>query len=231
MERGSIRGVTWRAGQVLIADVDGTLVDSAYHHTLAWFRAFERSKVFVPASTLHRHIGMGGDQLVPAVAGEECDAGCGDEVRAAHDELYLGMLEEVRAFPDAKPFLRRAGELGLRVVLATSAKEAELDRYLELLDADELCDGWTSAADVDRTKPHPDLLHAAVERAHGAEPAFVVGDSTWDAVAARNARIPMLGVLSGGFSTAELEEAGAAAVFRSVGDLGSELAASVRRAG
>jgi phosphoglycolate phosphatase len=173
---------------------------------------------------------MGGDQFVPAVAGDECDAACGDEVRAAHDELYLETLDDVRAFPDAKPFLRRARSLGLRVVLATSAKEAELERYLELLDAHELTDGWTSSRDVDRTKPHPDLLHAATERA-GADAAFMVGDSVWDAVAAGNARIPMLGVLTGGFAASELEEAGAASVFTSVGDLGSELAASVRLAG
>lgn len=231
MQRGSIRGVSWRPGQVAIIDVDGTLVDSAYHHTLAWFRAFERAKAFIPTATLHRHVGMGGDQFVPAVAGEDCDAECGDEVRAAHDELYLDMLDEVRAFPDAKPFLRRLGDLGLRVVLATSAKERELDRYLELLDADDLCDGWTSAADVDRTKPHPDLLHAAIARAGGAPAAFVVGDSTWDAVAATEADVPMLGVLTGGFCRSELENAGATAVFSSVGDLGSELAASIRRAG
>jgi HAD superfamily hydrolase (TIGR01549 family) len=230
MERGSIRGVAWQAGQVAILDVDGTLVDSAYHHTLAWARAFERSKVFIPAAKLHRHVGMGGDQFVPAVAGEECDTEIGDDVRAAHDELYLDMLDEIRAFPDARPFLRRLHDLGLRAVLATSAKERELERYLELLDADDLTDGWTSASDVDRTKPHPDLLHAAVERA-GAEAAFMVGDATWDCVAARNAGVAMLAVLTGGFCAAELEKAGAAAVFSSVGDLGSELAASVRLAG
>jgi phosphoglycolate phosphatase len=228
---GSIRGVRWQAGQVAIVDVDGTLVDSAYHHALAWSRAFARSRIFVPTATLHRHVGMGGDQFVPAVAGEQCDIERGDEIRAAHDELYLGMLEEVRAFPDAKPFLRRLGELGLRVVLATSSKETELERYLELLDAEELTDGWTSSKDVDRTKPHPDLLHAAVARAGGAEPAFLVGDATWDAVAARNADVPTLGVLTGGFCASELREAGAAAVFGSVGDLGSELNASIRRAG
>jgi HAD superfamily hydrolase (TIGR01549 family) len=231
VERGSVRGVAWEPGQVAIVDIDGTLVDSAYHHTLAWARAFARSKVFIPAVDLHRHVGMGGDQFVPAVAGDECDAECGDEVRAAHDELYLEMLEEVPAFPDAKPFLRRLDELGLRTILATSAKEAELERYLELLDAEELTDGWTSSADVEKTKPHPDLLHAAVERAGGAQPAFMVGDATWDAVAAGNARVPMLGVLTGGFAASELIEAGAAAVFSSVGDLGSELSASVRRAG
>jgi HAD superfamily hydrolase (TIGR01549 family) len=230
MERGAIRGVAWRAGQLVVVDIDGTLVDSAYHHTLAWARAFARSKVFIPASTLHRHVGMGGDEFVPAVAGRACDDGIGDDVRAAHDELYLQMLDEVRAFPDAKPFLRRVRDLGLRSVLATSAKEGELERYLELLDADDLTDGWTSAEDVERTKPHPDLVHAAIERG-GAEAAFMVGDATWDAVAAREAGVPMLGVLTGGFSATELEAAGASGVFSSVGDLGSELAASVRRAG
>ena len=231
MERGSIRDVAWQAGQVAIVDIDGTLVDSNYHHVIAWGRAFARSRIFVPSSTLHRHVGMGGDQFVPAVAGDERETAHGDEIRSAHDRLYLDTLDEIRAFPDAKPFLRGLTSLGLRVVLATSAKEAELERYLELLDADNLTDGWTSAADVDRTKPHPDLLHAAIERAGGAGPAFLVGDSTWDAVAAGNAGIPMLGVLTGGFCASELADAGAAAVFSSVGDLGSELAASVQLTG
>jgi phosphoglycolate phosphatase-like HAD superfamily hydrolase len=231
VERRSIRGVEWERGQIAVVDVDGTLVDSTYHHALAWSLAFARSNVFVPAATLHRHVGMGADQFVPAVAGEECDAEHGDGVRAAHDELYMGLLPQVTAFPDAKPFLRRLRDLGLRPVLATSANERELERYLELLDADDLCEGWTSAADVERTKPHPDVLLAAIRLLPDAEPAFVVGDSTWDAVAGSEAGVPMLGVLTGGFCRSELEAAGATAVFSSVGNLASELEHSARRAG
>jgi HAD superfamily hydrolase (TIGR01549 family) len=230
LDGGSIECVSWERGQVAIVDVDGTLVDSVYHHTLAWFRAFARSNVSVPAATLHRHVGMGGDQFVRAVAGRRRDETYGDDLRAAHDELYLEMLDDVPAFPDAKPFLRHLRDVGLRVVLATSAKERELERYVELLDADELCEGWTSAADVERTKPHPDVLLAAKGLVKGAEPAFVVGDSTWDAVAASEADIPMIGVLTGGFCRSELEIAGAAAVFPSVGDLASEVHGSAPRA-
>jgi phosphoglycolate phosphatase-like HAD superfamily hydrolase len=103
-------------------------------------------------------------------------------------------------------------------VLASSAKPDEVEHYLELLDVRELADDWTHSGDVERTKPEPDLVHAAIEKAGGGA-AVMVGDSTWDCLAAGRAGIPSVAVLTGGFSEAELREAGADSVFGSVSDL------------
>ena len=162
-----------------ILDVDGTLVDTNYQHALAWYRAFlQRGKV-LPVWRIHRHIGMGGDQLVAALAGEEFDDEHGDDVRAAEKALYMALIHEVRPFADARALLEHLKAQGHAVVLASSAKPDEVEHYLDLLDARALADDWTHAGDVERTKPEPDLVAAAVEKAGGGD-AVMLGDSTWD---------------------------------------------------
>jgi HAD superfamily hydrolase (TIGR01509 family) len=208
--------------RALILDVDGTLVDSNYHHVLAWLRAFRRFDVSVPAWRIHRHLGMGGDQLVPAVAGEDVERSFGRGIREAEEQAYLDYLPHVRPFPEAEPFLRRARTLRLRTVLASSAKAHEIERYLELLDAQRTTDAWTSSADVDRTKPHPDLIRVALQRVRAAD-ALMIGDATWDVEAARRAGVPTVAVLTGGYGRHELADAGAIAVFPSLAELGEEL--------
>ncbi len=206
-----------------ILDVDGTLVDTNYHHALAWYRAFVQHEVTLPLWRIHRHIGMGGDQLVAALAGERFDAEHGDDVRAAEKALYMALIHEVRPLADARELIADLKRDGHAVVLASSAKPQEVEHYLDLLDARELADGWTHSGDVERTKPHPDLVAAAVEKAGGGE-AVMVGDSTWDCEAAERAGLPTVGVLTGGFSEQELREAGAACIFRSLAELREGLA-------
>jgi HAD superfamily hydrolase (TIGR01549 family) len=201
-----------------ILDVDGTLVDTNYHHTLAWYRAFIRHEVVLPLWRIHRHIGMGGDQLVAALGGEEVDREKGDSIREAEGDLYMELIEEVKPFAAARKLIDTLRERGHAVVLASSAKQHEVDHYLDLLDAREAVDGWTTSADVERTKPHPDLVAAAVEKAGGGE-AVMVGDSTWDCEAAKRAGLPTVALLTGGFSEQELRDAGATAVFESLEDL------------
>jgi phosphoglycolate phosphatase-like HAD superfamily hydrolase len=115
--------------------------------------------------------------------------------------------------------LRELREDGATAILASSAKAEEVEHYLDLLDARDLVEGWTTAADVERTKPEPDLVHAALEKAPEDGPALMVGDSTWDVKAAQAAGIPTLAVLTGGFSEAELREAGAVEVVTSIDEL------------
>jgi HAD superfamily hydrolase (TIGR01509 family) len=201
-----------------ILDVDGTLVDTNYHHALAWFRAFRRHGIVLPLWRIHRHVGMGGDQLVGALAGEALDAERGDDIRAAEKELYGELIGEIQPLRGARELIVELERRGSAVVLASSAKEDELDRYLDLLGARELADAWTSSADVEATKPEPDLIHAALVKA-GAEGAVLVGDTTWDCEAAAKAGVETIAVLTGGFAEAELREAGAVAVFDSVDDL------------
>ena len=205
-----------------ILDVDGTLVDTNYHHAIAWYRAFRRQGVTPPIWRIHRHIGMGGDQLVAAVAGEEVEERSGDAIREAENELYMDLVDEVVALKGARELIGELGERADRVVLASSAKEHEVDRYLDLLDARELADAWTTSADVESTKPEPDLVHAALDKA-SADSGLMLGDTTWDCEAAARAGLASVAVLTGGFSAPELRDAGAAAVFDDLDSLRSNL--------
>ncbi|MGZ5387867.1 MAG: HAD family hydrolase [Solirubrobacterales bacterium] len=202
----------------VILDIDGTLVDTNYHHALAWYRAFRQHGVVPPVWRIHRAIGMGGDQLVSALAGEEVESEQGDDIRAAEKPLYMAMIEEVEPLDGARGLLEDLSERELTVILASSAKEDEVDHYLDLLGARELVAGWTTSADVERTKPEPDLVRAAMEKA-GTDEAVMVGDSVWDVEAARRAGIATVAVLTGGYSRDELADAGARQVFDSMAEL------------
>jgi HAD superfamily hydrolase (TIGR01509 family) len=207
-----------------ILDIDGTLVDTNYHHAIAWYRAFRANSLILPVWRIHRHIGMGGDQLVPALAGEEWAEQHGDDVRDAEEDLYGELIDEVEPMDGARDLIVRIRESEGLVVLASSAKEDEVEHYLDLLDAREIVDAWTTSADVEATKPKPDLVHAALNKV-GAEDGVMVGDTPWDVEAARRAGIETLAVLTGGFSASELREAGAIEVFESVRELCERLGA------
>jgi HAD superfamily hydrolase (TIGR01549 family) len=206
------------APPVAVLDVDGTLVDTNYHHAIAWYRAFREHGLTLPVWRIHRHIGMGGDQLVAAVAGTRVEERQGDSIRAAETALYADLIGEVQPFADARRLMTTLRDRGHKLVLASSAKRDEVDHYLDLLDARRLADAWTTSADVDATKPQPDLVVAAVDKAGGGD-AVLVGDSTYDCEAAKRAGVPVVAILTGGFAVAELRDAGAAGVFESIGEL------------
>ncbi len=209
---------------VAILDIDGTLIDTNYQHALAWFRAFARHEIVLPIWRIHRHIGMGGDQLVSALTDERTDRELGEGIREAETSLYGEMIGEVRAMAGSKELIDELRGRGHRVVLATSAKPQELDHYLEMLDARERADAWTSSEDVESTKPEPDLVHAALQKL-GAGPgdAVMVGDTPWDVEAAKRAGVGTLAVRTGGFAPEELRGAGALAVYESVAELRDSL--------
>jgi HAD superfamily hydrolase (TIGR01509 family) len=201
-----------------ILDVDGTLMDTVYHHAVAWHRALREHDLDVPVWRIHRHIGMGGDQIVQALCGEEAERERGDAIRDAESDAYQAFIEEVQPLPGARDLMEALRERGHPMVLASSAKDEELDRYLDLLGARELAHAWTSSADVESTKPNPDLVERAMEKVEG-DAAVMVGDSPWDAKAAGRAGLPTVGLLTGGFCESELREAGADPVFESLDDL------------
>ena len=205
-----------------ILDIDGTLVDTNYHHAVAWFRAFRQHGHVVPIWQIHRHIGMGGDKLVAALLSDEVEEREGEDIRAAEKALYLTFIEEVEPLRGARALMEDLRDRGAQVVLASSAKEDEVDHYLDLLDARGLADGWTTSADVEATKPSPDLVLAALEKV-GSKDAIMIGDSTWDCEAAEAAGIKSIAVLTGGFSSEELREAGASDVFESIEELRQKL--------
>jgi HAD superfamily hydrolase (TIGR01549 family) len=205
-----------------ILDIDGTLVDSNYHHAIAWSRAFVDHDIVLPVWRIHRHIGMGGDQLVGALCGDEVEREHGDDIRATEKDRYFALIDEVRPLEGARGLIEDLKGKEREVVLASSAKPEEVDHYLDLLDARDLADAWTTAGDVEATKPHPDLIHAALDRID-ADRAVMVGDSTWDCRAARGAGVETLAVLTGGFSAQELFDAGALSVFGSLTELRERL--------
>jgi HAD superfamily hydrolase (TIGR01509 family) len=205
---------------VAILDIDGTLVDTNYQHAIAWYRAFREHGIVLPVWRIHRHIGMGGDQLVAALSDDRTERELGDQIRSDEKRLYFALIGEVETMAGSRELIEELKRRGHPVVLASSAKEDEVDHYLELLDARDLADAWTTSADVDATKPAPDLVSAALERAGGSPgDAVMVGDTPWDVEAAGNAGVQTLAVLTGGFSVQELSEAGALDVFESVREL------------
>ena len=207
------------AVEAALLDVDGTLIDSNYHHALAWYRAFRRHDIVLPLWRIHRAVGMGGDQLVPSLVGPKLDEEQGDDIRAARDEIYTGgLIDEVAPLEGGHKLIVELKDRGLRVVLASSSPRNELERYLDLLDARELADAWTTKDDVEATKPEPDLILAALGKAT-TENAVMVGDTPWDVEAATKAGVETLCVITGGWSKQELREAGAIAVFESVDEL------------
>ena len=199
----------------VLFDVDGTLVDTNYLHTLAWARAFEDAGEWAPMNAIHRLIGMGGDQLVEALLGHPSPA-----ASEARSTRYRELIDEARVFPGAADLLRRAHDEGLVVVIASSAPRDELDLMLDLVGAADAIHASTSADDVDASKPAPDVFRAALA-AGDIDPrrGVVVGDSTWDVQAARAASLACIGVETGGFSSHELREEGALYVYRDAAEL------------
>ena len=215
-------GSTLRMTVAALLDVDGTLVDTNYHHVLAWYRAFRQHGQVLPAWRIHRHVGMGGDHLVETLCGKKVEEESGDDIRAAEKALYLTFIEEVEPMEGARELIVDLKGRGHPVVLSSSAKENEVERYLDLLEARDIVDGWTTSADVDATKPDPDLITSAATKA-GADSAVLIGDSTWDVKAAKNAGVETIALLTGGFSEPELLDAGAVAVFDSIAALRAKL--------
>jgi HAD superfamily hydrolase (TIGR01509 family) len=202
-------------GLAVLFDVDGTLVDTNYLHTLAWSRALADVGEWAPMNAIHRLIGMGGEQLVPRLLGHANEAAV-----AARPRRFQELIGEVRAFPGARELLSTLAERGAQVLLATSSPRQELDAMVGLLDAGDAISHMTSADDVDRAKPHADVFERALELAGvGPDDAVAVGDSVWDIEAGHRAGLRVVTVETGGFSEAELRHAGADDVYHDVAEL------------
>jgi len=206
----------------VVLDVDGTLLDSSYHHAIAWARAFEHVGVPVPVWRIHRAIGMGGDRLVGAVAGDDVEEKHGDEVRERWEKEYDALIDETRLLPGAQELLRAVQDRGLAVALASSSIPKHAEHAFDLLDAEELADTATTAEDAGESKPDPELVEEALSRL-GSRSGCVVGDSVYDVEAAQGAGVPAYGVLTGGYGRAELLDAGARGVYEDLDDLRAHL--------
>ena len=211
--------------RIAVLDVDGTLVDSNYQHALAWYRAFRSLGETYPIWRIHRLIGMGGDQLVAALGGDEVEERIGEQARERWVREVDPMMPETALLPGARELIVALKERGHRVVLASSGKPHHVERALDLLDAREIADDWTTSDDVEETKPAPDLLQVALKKLGEPvdAPSMVIGDSVYDVEAAKNAGMPAIVVRSGGFGDDELRDAGALAIYDTPGDLAEAL--------
>lgn len=202
----------------IVFDIDGTLVDSTYHHAVAWQRAFDREHLPVPLWRIHRSIGMGGDKLVAHVAGERVERRAGDRLRTLWREEYVRIKGDTYPLPGATELVRRLGEAGYLVALASSgdpefAREAVADLGI----GGDIA-ALRTAEDVEESKPHPELVRVTLEAVR-ARSAVVVGDTPYDVEAAERAGLRCIGLRSGGYCEAELAEAGAVHVADDPADL------------
>jgi HAD superfamily hydrolase (TIGR01509 family) len=217
---GSLRAVLF--------DVDGTLVDTNYLHTVTWWQAFSQGGQHVAMAGIHRAIGMGSDQLLDRLLPADRDKDADSGLVASHDALYAAYWTRLRPLPGAVELLRACKKRGLTVVLASSAGESESGVLRGVLDAEDAIDAATFSGEVERTKPAPDLVEVALEKAAGpAERAVFVGDTVWDAQASRKAGVPCIGLLSGGIGREELADAGAAQIYAGPGELLARLSDSL----
>ncbi len=203
----------------VLFDVDGTLVDSNYVHVHAWVRAFEVEDQPVAAWRVHRSIGMDGDTLIRSLA-RGADEAVQGRLKDHHSQFYRESAAQLTVLPGARDLLHRVSDLGMHVVLATSAPEDELMLLRRVLDCDDVISMVTSSRDVEMAKPDPGIVNVALERAGvSASCAVFVGDSTWDALAARRAGVVTIGLRSGGVGTCELDCAGASVIYDDPRDL------------
>jgi HAD superfamily hydrolase (TIGR01549 family) len=208
--------------KAVIFDIDGTLVDSVDLHARAWQETFRHYGKEIPYDEVRHQIGKGADQLMPVFFSKEELDKFGEEMEEYRGRLYKrDYLPRVRAFPRVRELFERVRDDGRRIALASSAKEDELGAYKKIARIEDLVEEETSADDADKSKPHPDIFEAALERLGDVAPeeAVVVGDTPYDAEAAGKLSLRTIGVLCGGFPEAELRAAGCVQIYEGPADL------------
>jgi HAD superfamily hydrolase (TIGR01549 family) len=208
--------------KAVIFDIDGTLVDSVDLHARAWQETFRYFGKEIPYEKVRHQIGKGGDQLMPVFFSEAELDEKGSEMEKYRSELFKReYLPRVRAFARVRELFLKVEDDGKRIALASSAKEDELRAYKKIAHIEDLIEEETSADDADKSKPHPDIFEAALERLGDIKPdeAIVVGDTPYDAEAAGKLNLRTIGLLCGGFPKAELSAAGCVQIFQDPADL------------
>lgn len=207
--------------QALLSDIDGTLVDSNWLHAEAWQRSFELLGIHLDVETVRRQIGKGGEELIPVFVPWWKRPAVEEPLNAYRQFLFqTEYLPRVKPLPRVREFLVSVQKHGIRVALSSSCSRHDLSAYKKIAGIEDLVDIETSADDADRSKPHPDIFSATLKKL-GVEPrnALALGDTPYDAEAAGKAGVFTIGVTTGGWSEAELLDAGCIQVYRDVADL------------
>ncbi|MFD3696871.1 HAD family hydrolase [Streptomyces sp. NPDC058646] len=208
-------------------DVDGTLTDTNHLHITCWWEALRQAGHQVPMHAIHRAVGLPGEDLLDHLLDADRDRTGDDRMSAAHDTLYATYFDRIAPLDSAAGLLRALSRAGWRVLLVTSAKDRELDALRTAIGADDVITDTATSDDVEKGKPAPDPVRHALELAQvPPERAVFVGDTVWDMKAATRAGVAAIGLLCGGIPREDLEEAGAAAVYRDPADLLARLDAS-----
>lgn len=203
--------------QAAIFDIDGTLLDSVDLHAEAWRQVFLHHDRDIPFDKIRSQIGKGGDQLLPVFFSEEEVSHYGKEMETERGKLFKReFLSKVKPFPGVRALFERIKQDGIKIALASSAKRDELEHYAELLEIEDLIEAATSTDDAEKSKPHPDIFQAAVDKLSGvpAGTCLAVGDTPYDAEAAGKIGIKTLGFLCGGFPESDLRKAGTIAIYQ-----------------
>ena len=217
-----------RSRRAVLLDLDGTLVDTNYLHTICWWQALRDHGRTVPMATIHRSVGMGADTFFDHVLGQDRRKGDDEAMSSAHAAYFAAWHGEVSPLPGARSLVRRCAELGYTVVIASSATQENLRALGAVLDVDEYVTAATSSKDAKRSKPYPDIVRVSLDRV-GVDPrdAVFVGDSVWDVQAAQPLGVACVGLECGGTSAGELRAAGAVETWRDPADLLEHLDTSV----
>jgi HAD superfamily hydrolase (TIGR01509 family) len=208
--------------KAVIFDVDGTLVDSVDLHAQAWQESFREYGYDLPFDKIRHQIGKGSDQLIPTLLSQADYERVGKKIAELRKEIYQKqLLSQVRPFPQVRELCERVKADGKKILLASSAQKGTVEAYTQLLEIEDLIDSATSTTDVEKSKPEPDIFQAALDKLDGitASETIVVGDTPYDAQAANKINLHTIGVLCGGFSEAELRDAGCIAIYESPADL------------
>jgi phosphoglycolate phosphatase-like HAD superfamily hydrolase len=208
--------------RAVIFDMDGTLIDSVDLHAKAWQEAFQKFGHRFSFDRIRSQIGKGGDQLLPFfLPPDEVEAKGKDIEKYRGDLFKKEYLSKVKPFPKVRSLFQRFLHDGWKIALASSAKGDELPTYKDMTHITDLLQTETSSDDAEKSKPHPDIFLAALERLGDIQPheCLIVGDSPYDAEAASKASIPAIGFLCGGFQLDELQRAGYKAIYQDPADL------------
>ena len=206
----------------VLFDVDGTLIDSVDEHAGAWRDAFREFGKKVTKEEVRSQVGKGSDQFLPVFLSRAEIKEFGKKLVMRRKKIYEeSYFPKVRPFPKVRALLKKVREGGVRIALASSAEEDELKKYVKLAKIGDLIEARTSSKDAERSKPHPDIFQAALGELKGLKKkeVVVIGDSPYDAEAAKRAGLRSIGLLSGGFTKGQLRHAGATEIYRDVAEL------------